>query len=293
MPRLGIGDLAKPPKRLRPSRVLLKENTDRPFEAKEEVVQEAHMRAKLLRQSADKHPETIDPEAALGLAKRLSSRPRMGPHCLCDPRLMRRIRNRVGGWLWHLVDKYGGPVCTVTLVPRGWAFTPDELQCVDPNKLLNRLRTDLLRCAPNSGKGWAIYFLHGEFQTAQGAYPMHVHGVAGGAMVKAVDALRKRKNYASTRKKGQDNTQRVVQSQKPLTNLPEPLTYLLKSYWPKKWKGYVSGVDTERRSRDHGRIPEPYHSQYLLWLDQLELKDITLLMGVRVGKKEFILTGQK
>lgn len=212
---------------------------------------------------------------------------------LADPRWMRRVRNRLGGCLWHLVNRYGGPVCTVTLVPRGWAFTPDELQQVDPTMLLNSLRTDLLRCVPNSGKGWAIIFLHGEYQTAQGTYALHVHGVAGGAMVKAVDALRKRKKYRSRRNKGQDSTQRVKRSQKPLTNLPQPLTYLLKSYWPGKWKGYVSGVGKERRSRDHGRIPEPYHSQYLLWLDRWELKDITLLIGVRVGKRGFVLTAKK
>lgn len=212
---------------------------------------------------------------------------------LADPRWMRRVRNRLGGWLWHLVDKYGGPVCTVTLVPRGWAFTPDELQQVDPTMLLNRLRTDLLRCVANSGKGWAIFFLHGEYQPAQDMYQLHVHGLVGGGLIDAVEKLRKRKAYKSTRKKGQDSTQRVVRSRKPLTNLPEPLTYLLKSYWPNKWKGYVSGVGTERRSRDHRRIPEPYHSQVLLWLDRWELRDITLLMGVRVGKKGFILTRKK
>jgi len=56
MSRLGITNLPKAPKKRRPSRVLLKGKVKHPFETKEEVVQEALIRAKLLRQSADQHP---------------------------------------------------------------------------------------------------------------------------------------------------------------------------------------------------------------------------------------------
>ena len=36
----------------------------------------------------------------------------------------------------------------------------------------------------------------------------------------------------------------------------------------------------EKRVRDKHRIPEPYHSQYLLWLHQFTFSDIRLRMGM-------------
>lgn len=73
MPRLGIGDLPKAPKRFRPSRVLLRGKVKRPFETKEGMEEEALKRAKLLRHSADRYPDMIDPETARDLADRLEA----------------------------------------------------------------------------------------------------------------------------------------------------------------------------------------------------------------------------
>ena len=60
-------------------------------------------------------------------------------------------------------------------------------------------------------------------------------------------------------------------------------TYLLKLYWPGKWRGKVSGQKNKRRRRKHGRIIEPYHSDVLLWLHKQSLKDTVLMMKVRAG----------
>lgn len=74
MPRLGIGDLSKAPKRFRPSCVLLKGKVKHPFETKEEAEKEARKRAKLLRKSADQYPDLIDAQEARDLANRLEAK---------------------------------------------------------------------------------------------------------------------------------------------------------------------------------------------------------------------------
>ena len=42
---------------------------------------------------------------------------------------------------------------------------------------------------------------------------------------------------------------------------------------PKGWK----------RVRDKGRIPEPHHSRYLIWLDRQSISSLRLRMGLGSG----------
>jgi hypothetical protein len=112
-------------------------------------------------------------------------------------------------------------------------------------------------------------------------------------MIPVVDSLRTLPNYRSTRTlpNGEWSPvfRRVWIRRKPLFNLPDPLAYLVQSFWPSR-PVYISDDGKRRRVREKRRIPEPYHSQVLLWLDQWRLVDLTLMIGLRVTKSGLIRT---
>jgi hypothetical protein len=56
------------------------------------------------------------------------------------------------------------------------------------------------------------------------------------------------------------------------------ISYLYKSYWPMRIR-YIDAFGQKQST--FRRIPEPYHSQYLIMLDQVNLLDLVLLIGVR------------
>ena len=104
---------------------------------------------------------------------------------------------------------------------------------MDPNKLTESLRVTLLRCGAKSGKGWLFAYIDGEYDALSQEYHLHVHGVAFGTMLKAVDNLRGRRSLKSVR--GlivKSVVKQVVQvKRQQLTNMPSPLGYVVKSYW--------------------------------------------------------------
>ena len=64
----------------------------------------------------------------------------------------------------------------------------------------------------------------------------------------------------------------------PINNPDRQISYLLKSYWPMKIR-YTNTLGQKKSTFQ--RIPEPYHTQYLIMLDQFDLLDFLLLIGVR------------
>ena len=129
----------------------------------------------------------------------------------------------------------------------------------------------------------------------RGVFRVHVHGIATGEMIRFVDQLRKRDdlNPALDEDIGlEKNPPRLVLNgkRKPLNDLPSAISYQFKAYWPSRWIGPVKDSGKTKRRRLGGRIPEPFHTQLLLWFDRHQLSDITLLMNVRVGKQGFVAT---
>ena len=75
-------------------------------------------------------------------------------------------------------------------------------------------------------------------------------------------------------------------SKKPLFNLPEPLTYVVQSSYPHR-PTFVDKDGELRRGTRKRRIPEPYHTQWLLWMDRWSIDDMLLLSGLRVTRSGF------
>jgi hypothetical protein len=119
---------------------------------------------------------------------------------------------------------------------------------------------------------------------------VHWHGWAAGGMIDVVRRLRRQARYASTddaRARDVDGVRNRIQvSSQPIGNPAYRLSYMLQSFWPGRPTGMLAetakGKGGKFRVRAKHRIPEPQHSQSLVWLDRWRIEDISLLMKVSV-----------
>jgi hypothetical protein len=113
--------------------------------------------------------------------------------------------------------------------------------------------------------------VHGEFDEQGEYWQPHLHLVASGMRRSDLNLIRKKHYRRSPR------IYRPMVAQ-PVVSSARQLSYLLKSYWLMKIR-YIE--PDGRKKSTFQRIPEPYHSQYLIMLDQFNLLDFILLIGVR------------
>lgn len=288
MSRLGTSKVARPPRKYCIQRALPK------FETAAFSRKEDRRRAKRL----DEYLTTKRPNSsklfpdrkATRLAKllhRKSQTPKILSKTLKDFRKsqrkslsssvdMRRYRKRVVGWLWKLYDQtiQWNPT-TFTIAARKWEIPANELVNLNARQLVAEVLSDLNRAGAAKATGYCVGFIHSEFCEYTHVYRFHFHGMVAGGMTDVIDKLRRTKKYKSP--KGQRTSIKIARQ--TLTNLPSPLSYLLKSYWPGT---YIGEKHQGKRPQKPRRIAEPFHSEALLWLDQWKLEDITLLKGVSI-----------
>jgi len=287
MPGRTLDQLPIPPDRFRVDLQLAS------FETLEAAVAEDSLRSCRLRDLAKLRPGKLSGKLAARLAAVLDpANNSVTSHTLASSRYMRNLRIRFTGAVLKLVNEdRTGTVIRADVIKPVWAVDLRGLRNLDLKKLKEAFRGDLFRAArkllgPDKGpEGFLLAVLHGEFETAEGVYQPHYHLVATGDWAAIVNSLRVQPGY---RRSGR--VKRPVRIKRELTNLPYALSYLLKSYWPAKWAGHVSGVNAARRSRGHQRIPEPYHSELLLWLNKWKIGDIILKIGVKQGKEGLYVT---
>lgn len=279
----GIEEMGMPPRRYRLDLHIADFETDE-FSRKEDL-----KRAKSIARALRTYPR-LYPTELRAVRKTLLRTAVPLRATLASSRHFRRLRSNVLGHLFHVwhTSRYRR-VTTVHLIPRGWDFTPRELMQADPNKLLETFRLDLSRCGSANADGYLAAFLHGEFDRTTERYQLHMHGLVAGGMVDVLDGLRDLPKYATGGDPGRLSVRRrLVMSGMTLTNMPAPLTYLLKAYW--NWSLILEKDGVGRRHKAKSRMPEPFHSIYLLWLHRLKLGDVSLLVGMRPGKDGLILT---
>ena len=201
---------------------------------------------------------------------------------------MREQRIQVIGAVWKAVDEdKTGKVARFDVIKPAWACDRKALRRKSPSRLKSEFRTELNRAAKKlkpggaaACSGFLFASVHGDFETNRGLYQLHWHIVATGDWVDVIHKLRTVKAYKKT-----EAVKRPIRKSTKLRDHAYGLTYILKSYWPGKWKGEVSGQKNERRNRKHFRIPEPFHSDALLWLNKWNLDDLILMIGVEVRKE--------
>lgn len=285
MAGLGIADIENASKRFRPS-VASSE-----FESKKAAAKEDQRRLKGLRRRLQR----IDRLDALITANELQQLISDIERALTPASsvYMRKRRNRIAGQLWAAIADIVEEACTFTLVPRSWRYAGGQLHDADPTKLLGRLRSALIRAGFNGKKGWLIVVVHGEHEPTADEFVLHVHGLAVGSARAAIDRLRNQREFRSRKseRKSERVARRVRMSRTKLTDLPDPLSYIVQSFWPERPAFENSRKDWKRQRRKR-RIKGPRHAEVLEWLNRWSLGDTCLMMGIRVTRNGFRATRQ-
>ena len=297
MSGLNLGDLPPPSGLYRVDRRTRHPNGNVRFETIEDSKREDARRARGLSRTIAMGLLLEDEHHARRLQADLEEAERTGvsTDSLACALYMRWLRILIAGHLWKLM-RVKFRHTTATVIPCVWEFTPEQLQTVDPRFLMRSFRTALYRAGAGDVDGWLFAYLHGEFDPLAKVFRLHIHLACTKTMVPVLDRLRTMRNYRSTRLLP-DGTpspvfRRVWVRRKRLTNMPDPVTYIVQSFWPAR-PIHINASGKRSRLRQKGAIREPYHSQVLLWMDRWRIQDLTLMVGLRVTRAGLIRTKRK
>jgi len=277
MARRGPGDWPMPPRRHRPKR-----QAGFNFETAEKARAQDMKRARLIQSN-----RSLAKRRARKLSKALKNATSF-PRNLASMRYCRRRRLAINGQLGWLVKRKGGPLTLATLLPRGWLIPADELSEVSPRKLLAQIRAVLSRAGASNADGWAYLVMDCEYVEYLDAFAFHVHGVCAGGMAGVIGSLRERRKFkwlpeATGLGKRPVQLKRVTEGEEA-----RALNYLIKTFHGKRV--YAQGSDGPVRTGLKVSVPEPRHSQYLLWLSRWGIEDFVLSMHLFFGKDRLLVT---
>lgn len=296
MAGLGIYDLGMPWAIFRASRA---PHTCAKFEKPADAKKQRKKRVRLLLEDAKllEHIGEYDlAQQARQLARTLRQGGKRGAATMADPVRMRRVRIVQSGQLWHFlrVNRLTTRTHFFTFVPPRWQFTNQDLLDVDPAKLLNEFRSQIVRLAKADQTGILFTAIDVAHNPGTGVFQLHLHGIASGGLLKAVQALKTVPRFKSYRAKGADpegqlgaKDDRVMTpvkvSHRYLHHLPRPLLYIMKQAW------FAYRRDAAGKGGRPRRIPGHAHTIALLFRDRWDQPSLTLMMGMRVGRDGFKL----
>jgi len=156
---------------------------------------------------------------------------------------------------------------TFTIIKERGDLSSKELFATDPKSLKADFVNDLNRSGVTKKEGPLIAFLHGEFDATSGKFVIHWHGITTIAKAKLLSKLKELHGYVRTKSGAAPIRRSAVRDRR------RQFSYILKSYWPSR--PMING----KRVRSTRRLPEPYHSLLLLWLDRQRLLDLTVMNG--------------
>lgn len=251
---------------------------------------EDQVRRELMLGTIKQYPDCIDVDAAWDLAARLEPDPRARtpPETLASSEFFREIRRGLTSQNWANIAHAGVEKAYVAhLRPIGIQIAAADLPALKPReRLLHPLQVEFDRAGITAADGFLTVGLHGEFDSRRQIYDLHFHLSGHGDKIEALEALRGLDRYQWTPggflPDGRKQAARLVKPRLKPEQLPDRLTYTLQSYWPHSPTGKFGGSDTMRRKHRAGRIPEPFHTQWLLWLDRQNVSDLMFTQGLKL-----------
>ncbi len=296
MPRLSVEQLAFDPEydpATAPATAMAFESTDALYALRDE-------RVPILRSAAANVDDGHAAGQFLCLARRLSGR--KVHRTMADPLYMHEARRAVGSGVWRLLDQttIGKTARFVTIIQRDAQYRGNEPIPFDPRRLKGSLQSAMNRCGARDADGFLMLWLEGDYHPLTRNGQAHWHGLVGGGMVGVMERLMETDKFLSSkastlrpryRPNLGDPVIDPIRLRGPLFGLPRPILYCLKQRWwarpvdvtaaDGRWSSF------EAKARPMPCIPEAYS---LLWRDQHSLSDITLMMGVYVGREGLALS---
>ncbi len=244
------------------------------FETLEAARNEDRLRAKMLLKYADSPISPSRRRRAIHLARALSDEDQGSSKASAVSTREERIR--VFGHLWRICDRESDDPSTFAAKSEALEIPGQDLHKVDPVALCKAFKADLYRAGAKDADGHLLAFLDGEYGPDGDVWKLHLHGLVDGKLKNVIDQLRDTKKFGQLRD--------IWMSRKPLTDLPDTLTYLDKPFWSSRWEGEVG------RQSYKSRIKEPRHSELLLWLDQHSPNDFSVRVGLEAINGELVKT---
>ena len=194
-----------------------------------------------------------------------------------SPRYMREFRRGMSAAILRAIDQIPDAELKIfTAVPASGRVKGEDLFAFKPKRFLEQFRTQLNRQGLTDRPGWLIAFLHCEYDPRVDIFQFHIHGLAVGRKIEAVEKLKSLKAFQPD----PQTVHRPIKIQ-PVTDRPRQISYLAQGYWPSKPTILIDGMI--RRTRSRVRIPEPRHAEMLVCLDQRAFGDLFWLHGCELA----------
>lgn len=213
------------------------------------------------------------------------------PASLANPVYTRAFQRVQGSALVvQIIDAraVGLEVRPFTLVWPLHAVPAGTLHEVNPRALTAWLRRLVIKHLPPNPCGWLYVQLHGEYEAQSNTFVLHFHGIAAGDYLDTIRGPVKAEVKAELKRELEKlptlpsfPTVRVPLRFEQLRHAPRQVSYVLQSWWPSR--PIVMTPKGLKRVRSKRRIPEPHHSEYLIWLDRHSISDLRLRMGMGSG----------
>lgn len=185
--------------------------------------------------------------------------------------------------------------CTFHVIVEGASVPLGQLLDYDAPAHIKRFRSHLYRVArlQHGGMPSGLLFaaFHGAYDPSTQTFPVHIHGIATGGKVALIDSLRTLRMYKpAVAGDGRDAAiTPIMRSRAALVNMPDPVTYIMKSYWPlRPTRLDADGLRRAIPCKVQRITDEPAHSEYLQFLDKWAADKLTLIMGMHVTKSGLI-----
>ncbi len=255
-----------------------------PFERRSAAKTEARGRVTRLRHSAAMPPAWsaglgFVPSELLAVAAYIeahiqSLNPKGNPASPTEKRSSRR-RN-TGVFLLYLRRFKLAAIKSVTILNKRWRVRAKDLLKFDPKKVLRQFHQHLNRSGVASIPGVLICQLDCEFDPVSQVFVFHIHCIGTETKVRALHRLKDKPSWGYV-KTPTGSAPIVV---KPIVDPVRKTAYMEKLFIQSK--GVRTGNGKLERDKKGRRLPEPFHSQWLLWLFRQKNSDFRMLQRCRM-----------